>query len=222
VRRARARAAALLPRASCGLQAAATGAGGDRRWWRKPRAKPPPPPQQHHPSTPTLPRAGSGFGKSSAKKRVDTSKGSLAVPLPKQPKQQQPKQQQQQQQQQSAAAPAGVGVSGSGWVTLGKVGDLFTLEKPSRPIVLPSGVKICIYKLGNKVGPVALFCFGQRPPPAPLGAPGRGQRAACARAACSARLQSRPRAGASLRGGPQAPPLNGPRRTTRVPPGVCL
>ncbi|GBF87826.1 hypothetical protein Rsub_00537 [Raphidocelis subcapitata] len=94
--------------------------------------------------------SGTGFGK----KRVDTS--------PKQPKQrqllQQQMQQQQQQQQQApppqqqrAGAAAGVGVSGSGWVTLGKVAELFTLEKPNRPIILPSGVKICIYKFGNKV-----------------------------------------------------------------------
>jgi nitrite reductase/ring-hydroxylating ferredoxin subunit len=67
-----------------------------------------------------------------------------------------PKPQKQQQQQQQPQAPAGGAaaaamVSGSGWATVGKVSELFTLEKPAKPIITQSGVKLCVYKFGGKV-----------------------------------------------------------------------
>jgi len=73
------------------------------------------------------------------------SKG-MAVPLPK--KEKEPKQP---KQQQPPSGPTAAGPSGSGWSILGNVNELFTLEKPNRAIVLPSGVKLCIYKFGSKV-----------------------------------------------------------------------
>jgi hypothetical protein len=91
-----------------------------------------------------------GFGKSSSKKKVSMA-GGMAIPLPKdKPGQPLPADKAPQQQ----GPGAGMG-SGSGWVQVGNVNDLFTLEKPNKAVVLPSGVKLCVYKFGGKVGRAA-------------------------------------------------------------------
>ncbi|KAI8474048.1 MAG: hypothetical protein J3K34DRAFT_518543 [Monoraphidium minutum] len=100
--------------------------------------------------------ASGGFGKTSNKKKVNTS-GGMAIPLPKQKK------------EKAAApppppgAPVGAAVAaaaaqaaaartkGSDWAVVGKVDELFSAEKPARPVILPSGVKVCVYKFGSKV-----------------------------------------------------------------------
>lgn len=79
--------------------------------------------------------------------------GGIAIPAPKQKKEK--------QQQPPPGAPVGsgapkppagpVGAGGSDWAAVGKVDELFTLERPAKAVILPSGIKLCVYKYGNKV-----------------------------------------------------------------------
>lgn len=71
----------------------------------------------------------------------------MVVPKPAKERAQQQTQPQTQQQGAAAAAP----VSGSGWAAVGKVDELFPLGKDAKAVVLPSGVKLCVYKHAGKV-----------------------------------------------------------------------
>ncbi|KIY96306.1 hypothetical protein MNEG_11654 [Monoraphidium neglectum] len=86
--------------------------------------------------------AGSGFGKTASKKKVDLS-GGIAIPAPKEKKEKAAPQQQQQPLDPKQAAAAAAAGGGSDWAVVGKVAELFTLEKPSKAIILPSGIKLC-------------------------------------------------------------------------------
>lgn len=91
--------------------------------------------------------ASGGFGKTAGKANKADLSGGMAVPAPRQRKERaaaaQPADPKQQQQQEAASA--------DGWAVAGKSSELFTLERPNRAVILPSGIKLCVYKFGNKV-----------------------------------------------------------------------
>ena len=97
-----------------------------------------------HPKT-----AGGGFGKGGGGKKVDLTSSGMAIRVDK--KKDKDAKPSPADAAAAAAAGAAPSISGSGWANVGKVDDLFTVEKPSRPIVLAGGVKLCVYKLGGRV-----------------------------------------------------------------------